>query len=111
MTSFSKNLATKCKFDTGLKFFNSSLSKFGLFNNGLIRADLNSLGKVPLDNELLNIASSNGSSSSMQHFSNHVGIGSNWHDELLQDLLTLRISAELVNLSSLNLMFVNGSSA
>ena len=43
----------------------------------------------------------------MQYFSNHVRIGSNWLDELLQNLITLRISAELVNLSSLILMLAD----
>ena len=60
--TLSNNLERNDKFDTGLKFFISPTSKPLFFNSGRMTACLNSEGKRPETNDVLNSRATKGDS-------------------------------------------------
>ena len=80
----------KEKFNTGRKFFNTSVSRPGFFRGGLMIADFNSDGKTPVAKEEFTRSAITGARTGSRSCKRLVGIGSRIQ-VALEDFVTISV--------------------
>ena len=99
VSTFSRILEMKGRFDTGRKFFKSFASSPGFFNRGVTTAYLNCGGMIPEQGELFTILVIRGSISERHSLVREVGMGSNMQVLVSDSTMSLRISSSVTGLS------------